>query len=94
MKQELWKQPVFFARNRVFRVYQGGLLFHDFLGDAEEDGYFPEEWIASDVHAINPGHDDPLKVFPERKRATSPSRSFFRKTRNTIWASGKTLAFW
>lgn len=72
MKQELWKQPVFFARNRVFRVYQGGLLFHDFLGDAEEDGYFPEEWIASDVHAINPGHDDPFEGISRTEEGNFP----------------------
>ena len=26
-----WLRPVFFKRNRVFRVYLGGKLFHDFL---------------------------------------------------------------
>ena len=31
-------QPVFFRRNRVFRVYLGGKLFHEFLGDPDEDG--------------------------------------------------------
>ncbi len=56
-----WQKPVFFQRNRVFRVYKGGLLFHDFLGDAAEDGFEPEEWICSSVRAINPGHTDPLE---------------------------------
>lgn len=56
-----WRKPVFFQRNRVFRVYLGGKLFHDFLGDAPEDGNEPEEWIASAVRAINPGHTDPLE---------------------------------
>ena len=56
-----WLRPVFFERNRVFRVYLGGKLFHDFLGDAPEDGNEPEEWIASAVRAINPGHTDPLE---------------------------------
>lgn len=56
-----WLKPVFFQRNRVFRVYLGGKLFHDFLGDAPEDGNEPEEWIASAVRAINPGHTDPLE---------------------------------
>lgn len=55
------RRPVFFERNRVFRVYLGGKLFHDFLGDAPEDGFYPEEWIASSVRAINPGHTDPLE---------------------------------
>ena len=56
-----WLKPVFFKRNRVFRVYLGGKLFHDFLGDVPEDGNEPEEWIASAVRAINPGHTDPLE---------------------------------
>lgn len=58
---ELWNRPLFFRRNRVFRVYLGGKLFHDFLGDAPEDGNLPEEWICSSVRAINPGHTDPLE---------------------------------
>jgi mannose-6-phosphate isomerase len=45
--------PIFFERNRVFRVYRGGKLFHDFFGDAEEDGFYPEEWVASTVKALN-----------------------------------------
>lgn len=56
-----WLRPVFFKRNRVFRVYLGGKLFHDFLGDAPVDGNEPEEWICSSVRAINPGHTDPLE---------------------------------
>lgn len=54
-----WHHPVFFKRNRVFRVYLGGKLFSDLLGDDPEDGFYPEEWIASSVRAINPGHTDP-----------------------------------
>lgn len=53
--------PIFFKRNRVFRVYKGGMLFHDFLGDAKEDNNYPEEWICSKVKAINDGHNDPLE---------------------------------
>lgn len=45
--------PVFFERNRVFRVYRGGKLFHDFFGDPPEDGNEPEEWVASSVTAMN-----------------------------------------
>jgi mannose-6-phosphate isomerase len=52
------EKPVFFERNRVSRVYTGGKLFHDFFGDAEEDGFRPEEWIASGVRAINGGGGD------------------------------------
>lgn len=47
------KEPLFFERNRVGRVYTGGLLFAGLFGDAPEDGFEPEEWIASAVKAIN-----------------------------------------
>lgn len=46
-------KPIFFERNRVCRVYTGGKLFSGFFGDDSEDGFFPEEWIASSVKAIN-----------------------------------------
>jgi len=47
------KQPIFFERNRVGRVYKGGKLFHDLFGDAPEDTHMPEEWIASSVAAYS-----------------------------------------
>jgi mannose-6-phosphate isomerase len=47
------RAPLFFERNRIARVYSGGKLFHEFFGDADEDGYQPEEWIASSVRALN-----------------------------------------
>ena len=56
-----WKYPVFFRKNRVFRVYLGGKLLDEFVGDAGEDNNYPEEWICSAVRAINPGHTDPLE---------------------------------
>jgi mannose-6-phosphate isomerase len=46
------RQPLFFERNRVSRVYRGGLLFHDFFGDPAEDSLYPEEWVASTVSAF------------------------------------------
>lgn len=61
MNNNPWLYPVFFRRNRVFRVYSGGKLFHDFMGDPAEDGNLPEEWVCSGVRAINPGHTDPLE---------------------------------
>lgn len=54
---DFFEKTVFFRRNRVFRVYRGGKLFGGLLGDRAEDGNFPEEWICSDVSAINPGRD-------------------------------------
>jgi mannose-6-phosphate isomerase len=47
------EHPLFFNRNRVFRVYTGGKLFHEFFGDEAVDGFLPEEWIASRVRALN-----------------------------------------
>jgi mannose-6-phosphate isomerase len=44
---------------RVFRFYRGGALLGRFRGEAEEDGAFPEDWIASVTEAANPGRDDP-----------------------------------
>lgn len=61
MTKQLWERPVFFNRNRVFRVYLGGKLFHDFLGDPAEDGFYPEEWVASTVHAMNANSTGPLE---------------------------------
>lgn len=61
MTRSIWQMPVFFERNRVFRVYLGGGLYREFLGDTDGDGFYPEEWIASSVRAINPGHTDPLE---------------------------------
>lgn len=46
-------KPIFFERNRVGRVYTGGKLFGNFFGDEAKDGFFPEEWIASSVKALN-----------------------------------------
>ena len=51
--KEMVTKPFFFEHNRVFRVYKGGKGFEGFLPDAE-DGFFPEEWVASCVKAINP----------------------------------------
>ncbi len=56
-----WEFPVFFKKNRVFRVYLGGKLLDEFVGYEGGDGSFPEEWICSAVRAINPGHTDPLE---------------------------------
>ena len=44
-----------FAPNRVWRVYRGGVGIDRMRGAAHpEDGFFPEEWVASDTLAINP----------------------------------------
>ena len=44
-----------FAPNRVWRVYRGGAGIDRMRCAAvPEDGFFPEEWVASDTLAINP----------------------------------------
>lgn len=53
-----YNKPIFFEKNRVFRVYTGGKLFADFFGDDSTDGYYPEEWVASSVKALNEGSTD------------------------------------
>lgn len=51
--KNLVQAPIFFERNRVWRVYTGGELFHELMGDAPEDSHYPEEWVASTVRAAN-----------------------------------------
>lgn len=53
-----YNKPIFFEKNRVFRVYTGGKLFSDFFGDDSTDGFYPEEWVASSVKALNEGSTD------------------------------------
>ncbi len=54
----LASQPIFFEKNRVFRVYLGGKLFSDFFDDETVDSFFPEEWICSSTKALNEGSTD------------------------------------
>ena len=63
--EKIISEPIFFNRNRVFRVYTGGMPYKEFFNDINNyddgtDGYFPEEWVASSVKAINE------KTFGER----------------------------
>ena len=61
--KKLVKEPIFFERNRVFRIYLGGKPYEGIFNDGYDDGTdnnFPEEWIASKVKALNP------KYFGER----------------------------
>ena len=61
--KKLTKQPIFFERNRVYRIYKGGKPYKELFNDGFDDGsdnMFPEEWVASKVKAINP------KYFGER----------------------------
>ena len=59
---ELCARPLFFERNRVSRVYRGGLLFHDFFGDEPKDSRKPEEWVGSLVRAMDGAADEGLSI--------------------------------
>ena len=49
--------PIFFTPTRVWRCYTGGVLLDRFVGSSTEtDGYEPEDWLASVVHAENREH--------------------------------------
>ncbi len=63
-------QPVFFEKNRVFRVYTGGKLFSEFFGDNSEDSFYPEEWICSSTKALNEGSTDEFEGLSTVKGTT------------------------
>ena len=69
-------RPIFFEKNRVARVYTGGRLFDDFLGDGSTDGFYPEEWIASGVRALNKGSTDTDKAFFFFPKSTANKKRF------------------
>lgn len=55
--KKLVTEPIFFERNRVYRIYTGGKPYQSIFNDGSDDGTdntFPEEWVASKVKAINP----------------------------------------
>ncbi len=53
----IYNAPVFFEKNRAYRVYLGGKMFDYLMGDGSVDSNLPEEWIASAVEALNEGRD-------------------------------------
>jgi len=57
-EKEIVRNPIFFERNRIYRVYRGGEMFHQLFGDTPENSLYPEEWIASAVKALGTPHDD------------------------------------
>ena len=55
--KDIINKPIFFERNRVYRIYKGGKPYKEIFNDGYDDGtdnMFPEEWVASKVKAINP----------------------------------------
>ena len=52
-----YSKVVFFGTNRVWRLYTGGKLLGEFCGAKNsQDGYFPEDWLASATRACNGVH--------------------------------------
>ena len=49
---KIYEKPLFFEKNRVYRVYTGGKLLGSFVNDGSADSFYPEEWIASSVQAL------------------------------------------
>ncbi len=76
--------PLFFERNRVFRVYQGGRLFADFFGDAPEDGNFPEEWVASSTRAMNKNPKSEMEGISVLQGTQMPFHLFLEHYRNEL----------
>lgn len=63
--KEIIGNPIFFERNRVWRVYTGGLLFSDFFGEPTKDSFYPEEWVCSCVTALtgeNKGPEEGVSI--------------------------------
>lgn len=73
--------PVFFKKNRVFRVYLGGKLLDAFVGEEGGDNNYPEEWICSAVRAINPGHTDLLEGISLRTEDGVPFDALLRENK-------------
>ena len=72
--KDIVTKPIFFERNRVYRIYHGGKPFTALFDDGYDDGsdnMFPEEWVASKVRAINP------KYFGARRRVQSKRNGGF-----------------
>lgn len=77
-------EPIFFERNRVARVYTGGKLFGDFFGDEPVDGFFPEEWIASNVRAIHKGSNNLFEGLSKIKSTGEYFSSLLKKQEKAL----------
>lgn len=89
--RELTQKPIFFERNRVWRLYKGGMLFHDLMGEPREDGNWPEEWLASTVEALNETHSKPGEGLSIIKGTDITLRELTEKYPAETIGSGQTL---
>ena len=85
------KEPIFFERNRVGRVYTGGKLFSGFFGDDPVDGYEPEEWIASGVRAINKDSKSPKEGVSKVKDSDIYFDELLETEKDALLGEGKKL---
>ena len=54
-----YHQPFILSPNRVWRIYQGGRILDQFQGNPNPtDSHFPEDWVGSATHAVNPGREE------------------------------------
>ncbi len=82
--KQIASHPVFFEKNRVFRVYLGGKLFSDFFGDNSEDGFYPEEWICSLTKALNEGSTDEFEGISVIKGTTVRFDELLKKEKELL----------
>ena len=82
--KKMTDRPVFFERNKVFRVYKGGKLFHSFFGDPATDSNYPEEWIASGVRALNRDSHDPKEGISKIKGADIYLDDLFKSDKQNV----------
>lgn len=87
----LIREPIFFERNRVGRVYTGGKLFSGFFGDAPVDGFEPEEWIASGVRAINKEQKSPKEGVSRIKGSDIYFDELLEKEKDALLGEGGKL---
>ncbi len=53
-----YHQPFILLPNRVWRTYQGGRVLDQIQGNPNPaDSNFPEDWVGSATHAVNPGRE-------------------------------------
>lgn len=82
--KKIINKPIFFERNRVWRVYTGGRLFSDFFGESAEDGFYPEEWVCSCVKALNGDGRDPYEGISIVKGTDIPFTELLEKHRKEM----------
>lgn len=91
-QQQLARAPIFFERNRVRRVYDGGRLFGDFFGDKPMDSKQPEEWIASTVRALNKESADPLEGLSIIESTSQPFAQLLQQQPELLLGDRKSFA--